>query len=142
MLNVGSINPVQEFKQDYEVQNLKEPVLKVLEVFDAERDISMSANNAFLYENANKCNLKLSLTNTLDIPFTEITVVKELPPIFQDIEIKSPSAGSAEQLEEEGKRILSWKIQGLEDLEKTITILDKIEAAKPEMENLILQLIQ
>lgn len=29
-----------------------------------------------------------------------------------------------------------------EDLEKTITILDKIEAAKPEMENLILQLIQ
>lgn len=113
VLNVGSINPVQEFKQDYEVQNLKEPVLKVLEVFDAERDISVSANNAFLYENANKCNLKLSLTNTLDIPFTEITVVKELPPIFQDIEIKSPSAGSAEQLEEEGKRILSWKIQGL-----------------------------
>ncbi|TFG26937.1 MAG: hypothetical protein EU532_08640 [Promethearchaeota archaeon] len=28
------------------------------------------------------------------------------------------------------------------DLEKTVTILDKIEAAKPEMENLILQLIQ
>jgi len=113
VLNVGSINPVQEFKQDYEIQNLKEPVLKVLEVLDAERDISVPANNAFLYENANKCNLKLSLTNTLDIPFTEITVVKELPPIFQDIEIKSPSAGSAEQLEEEGKRILSWKIQGL-----------------------------
>ena len=29
-----------------------------------------------------------------------------------------------------------------DDLEKTVTILDKIEAAKPEMENLILQLIQ
>jgi hypothetical protein len=29
-----------------------------------------------------------------------------------------------------------------EDLEKTITLLDKIEAAKPEMENLIFQLIQ
>ena len=28
------------------------------------------------------------------------------------------------------------------DLEKTVTLLDKIEAAKPEMENLILQLIQ
>lgn len=29
-----------------------------------------------------------------------------------------------------------------DDLEKTITILDKIQAAKPEMENLILQIIQ
>ena len=113
VLNVGSINPAQEFKQDYEVQNLKEPVLKVLEVLDAERDISVTANNAFLYENANKCNLKLSLTNILDIPFTEITVAKELPALFQDIEIKSPNIGNADQVEEDGKRILSWKIQGL-----------------------------
>jgi hypothetical protein len=29
-----------------------------------------------------------------------------------------------------------------ENLEKTIDLLDKIEAAKPEMENLIFQLIQ
>ncbi|TFG07454.1 MAG: hypothetical protein EU539_04835 [Promethearchaeota archaeon] len=113
VLNVGSINPSEEFKRDYEIQNLKEPCLKVLEVFDAERDISVVANNAFLYENANKCNLKLSLTNTLDIPFTDITLTRDLPEILQDIEIKSPSLGSAEQLEEDGKRVLSWKIQGL-----------------------------
>ncbi|TFG16022.1 MAG: hypothetical protein EU535_00245 [Promethearchaeota archaeon] len=113
VLNVGAINPGQEFKQEYQIQNLKEPLLKVLEVLDAERDISVTANNAFLYENANKCNLKLSLMNTLDIPFTEIMVSKELPAIFQDIEIKSPSIGNAEQVEEDGKRILSWKIEGL-----------------------------
>jgi hypothetical protein len=113
VLNVGSINPAQDYKKEYAIQNLKEPLLKVLEVFDAERDISVTANNAFLYENANKCNLKLSLTNTLEIPFTEITVIKELPSIFQDIEIKSPNKGAAEQVEEGGKRILSWKIQGL-----------------------------
>jgi hypothetical protein len=29
-----------------------------------------------------------------------------------------------------------------ENLEKTVTLLDKIEAAKPEMENIILQIIQ
>ena len=113
LLNVGSINPAQDYKKEYAIQNLKAPLLKVLEVFDAERDISVTANNAFLYENANKCNLKISLTNTLDIPFTEITVVKELPSIFQDIEIKSPNKGAAEQVEQENKRILSWKIQGL-----------------------------
>ncbi|MFX1338867.1 MAG: hypothetical protein ACFFDK_09680 [Promethearchaeota archaeon] len=114
VLNVGSINPAQEFKKDYEIQNVKEPVLKVLEVLDAERDISVTANNAFLYENANKCNLKLSLTNTLEIPFTEITVEKELPSFFQDIEIKAPNTGTADQVEKDGKRNLNWKIQGLD----------------------------
>ncbi|MFX0073707.1 MAG: hypothetical protein ACFFAO_21725, partial [Candidatus Hermodarchaeota archaeon] len=120
-LNVGSINPNQEYKRDYEIQNVKEPCLKVLEVFDAERDISVVANNAFLYENANKCNLKLSLTNTLDVPFTEITLIRDLPEILQNIEIKSPSIGTAEQTEEEGKKVLSWKIQGL-DAKETATI--------------------
>jgi hypothetical protein len=112
VLNAGAINPSQEFKQDYDIQNMKSPCLKVLETVDSERDISGTINNTFLYENANKCNLKLALTNTLDVPFTEITVVKELPEILQDVEIKPPNIGTAEQSEEEGKKILSWKIQG------------------------------
>jgi hypothetical protein len=37
---------------------------------------------------------------------------------------------------------LLFIIEEDEDLQKTVTILDKIEAAKPQMENLILQLIQ
>jgi hypothetical protein len=37
---------------------------------------------------------------------------------------------------------LLFIIEEQDDLEKTITILDKIQAAKPEMENLILQIIQ
>ena len=113
VLNVGAINPSQEFKQDYTIENLKVPCLKVVEALDSERDISGTINNAFLYENSNKCNLKLALANILDVPFKEITVVKELPDIFQDIEIKTPNIGTAEQAEEDGKKILRWKIQGL-----------------------------
>jgi len=112
-LNIGAINPGQEYKNDYEIQNPQEPCLKVVETFDTEVANSGVINNTFLYENANKCALKLDLTNTLDVPFTEITVVKELPEYFQEIEIKSPSIGSAEQGEAEGKRVLNWKIQGL-----------------------------
>jgi small GTP-binding protein len=37
---------------------------------------------------------------------------------------------------------LLFIIEEDEDLQKTVTILDKIEAAKPQMENLILQIIQ
>ncbi|MBD3342386.1 MAG: hypothetical protein GF353_25015 [Candidatus Lokiarchaeota archaeon] len=113
VLNVGSVNPGQEFKQDYEIQNVKTPRLTCLETFDAERDISVTINNAFLYENPNKCNLRLQLTNTLDLPFTEITLTREMPEIFQEIEIKSPNFGSAEISNVEGKRVLVWKITGL-----------------------------
>ncbi|MDX1798248.1 MAG: hypothetical protein R3255_06330, partial [Candidatus Lokiarchaeia archaeon] len=37
---------------------------------------------------------------------------------------------------------LLFIIEEDEDLQKTVSILDKIEAAKPQMENLILQIIQ
>jgi hypothetical protein len=121
VLNVGPINPNQEFKQDYEIHNLKEPCLKVLEVFDAERDISVTANNTFLYENANKCNLKISITNTLELPITDITASREMPAIFQDIEIKTPNIGSATLGEDGNKRTLTWKIEGL-GASKTATI--------------------
>ena len=113
VLTVGTVNPNQDFKQEYEIQNLKEPCLKVIETFDAERDLSGKVNNAFLYENTNKCNLKIDLTNPLEIPFTEITVTKEMPPLLQDIEIKSPNFGNAELGQEEGKKILTWKVENL-----------------------------
>ena len=37
---------------------------------------------------------------------------------------------------------LLFIIEEDEDLQRTVSILDKIEAAKPQMENLILQIIQ
>ena len=113
VLNVGAVNPGQDFKREYEIQNIKGPCLNVVDVVDSERDISGTINNTFLYENANKANLKLGITNTLDVPITEITVIRDLPEIFQELEIKTSSIGTAEQAEEEGRRVLSWKIRGL-----------------------------
>ena len=113
ILNVGSVNPGSQFKQEYDVQNLKTPCLKVLETLDAEREVTGKINNTFLYDNTNKCNLKFDLTNTLNVPFTEITLTKELPPILQDIDIKSPNFGDAKLDEKSGKKILTWKIKAL-----------------------------
>lgn len=120
IINVGSVNPSQQFKQDYQIQNIKEPTLQVEEIFDIERDIPSAVNNAFLYENTNNCNLKLNLDNPLDKPFTEIIVTRDLPKIFQDVEIKTPSVGSAELAEQDGKRVLIWKVNNLPAREKAI----------------------
>ncbi|MFX1257694.1 MAG: hypothetical protein ACFFAN_07545, partial [Promethearchaeota archaeon] len=113
ILNIGSVNPGQEFKKDYEIQNLKEPCLTVEDILDTNREVSDVINNTFLYENVNKCSLKITLTNTLDIPYTEITVNREIPDIFQNIQIKAPSVGNAELTGEGAKRIIIWKVEGL-----------------------------
>ena len=50
VINVGALNPGQDHKQDYEIQNLQEPLLKVVEIFDTDRTTATTANNAFLYK--------------------------------------------------------------------------------------------
>ncbi|MHA1726655.1 MAG: hypothetical protein ACTSXH_17760 [Promethearchaeota archaeon] len=118
ILNIGTINPGQEFKQEYQIQNIKEPSIKVEEIFDVEREITDLVNNAFLNENVNKCSLKIIISNPLDNPIENIKVTRELPKIFQEIEIKTPNHGTAEIKEQDGKRFALWEFNNLGAREK------------------------
>lgn len=113
-LDVGILNPTQEYTSEYEVQNLKEPSLKVVDIFDTTTSISDKVNNVFLFETENKCKLKLVLTNPLDIPISNIKVKRELPSFFQEIEILNPNTGDAGIIEELELKFLSWDIVSLE----------------------------
>ncbi|MHA1275270.1 MAG: hypothetical protein ACTSQS_17845, partial [Promethearchaeota archaeon] len=124
VLNVGSINPNQEYIQEYEVQNLKEPVLNVLEQFDTERGTADTINNAFLYETKNLCSIKLTLTNKISLPINDIKLTREMPGFLQEIEIKAPSSGNADLGEEDGKRVLIWTIDSLNAGESIDLILE------------------
>ncbi len=113
-LNVGILNPTQEYTSEYEVQNLKEPSLKVVDIFDTTVSISDKVNNAFLFETENKCKLQLVITNPLDIPISNIKVNRELPSFFQGIEILNPNTGVASIIEESELRFLNWDIVSLD----------------------------
>ncbi|MBA7521559.1 hypothetical protein ES705_13666 [subsurface metagenome] len=124
---MGILNATQEYKSEYEVQNLKEPSLKVVDIFDTTMSISDKVNNAFLFETENKCKLKLVLTNPLDIPISNIKVKREIPSFFQEIEILNPNIGVAGIIEESELRFLSWDIVSLDgqqkaELELTCTV--------------------
>jgi len=126
-LDVGILNATQEYKSEYEVQNLKEPSLKVVDIFDTTMSISDKVNNAFLFETDNKCKLKLVLTNPLDIPISNIKVKREIPSFFQEIEILNPNIGVAGIIEESELRFLIWDIVSLDrqqraELELTCTV--------------------
>lgn len=112
-LNVGALNPGQEFAKEYEIENLKEPCLKVVEIFDTDREIHDIINNTFFYQNDNKCKLKLTLDNPLNLPISNIKLKREIPDIFQDIEVKDPKIGAASLNDENGNKSLTWEIDAL-----------------------------
>ncbi|MHA2219639.1 MAG: hypothetical protein ACXACY_27340, partial [Candidatus Hodarchaeales archaeon] len=112
-LSVGSLNPTQEFAKDYEIKELKESSLKIQEIFDAEKSITGKVNNAFLYQQDNKCSLKLIFTNPLNVPILEIKASRDMPSFIQEIEMRNPSLGEATLKEEGGRRILSWELPSL-----------------------------
>ncbi len=113
-LSIGTLNPSQEFTKDYEIKELKESSLKIEEIFDAEKSITGKVNNAFLYNQDNKCSLKLILTNRLNIPILEIKLQRDIPSFIQEIEMRDPSLGEATLKEEGGNRILSWDLPSLD----------------------------
>lgn len=112
-LDIGLINPGEEYKNEYNVEELKGPTLKVEETFDTARDILDRVNKAFLYNNNNECKLKIELTNPLEIPISNIIIQRDIPSIFQNLELSKPSVGEANVVEEGGKRMINWKIDSL-----------------------------
>ncbi len=122
-LDVGILNPTQEHTSEYEVQNLKEPSLKVVELFDTTMSISDKVNNTFLFETENKCKLKLVLTNPLDIPISNIKVKRDLPSFLQEIEILNPNIGIAGIIEESESKSLSWDIVSLDGQQRAELVL-------------------
>ncbi len=113
-LNIGTLNPAQDFKKEYEIKELKDSSLKVEEIFDTDKLDSNKVNNVFLYKNDNKCGLKLILANLLNLPISDIKVKRDMPAFIQEIEMRNPNNGDANLKEEDGKRILEWDLTSLD----------------------------
>ncbi len=118
-LNVGALNPGAQFEKDYDIQNLIEPNLKVVEEFDTDRELTDILNNTFLYETDNKCKLKLTIENPLNLPILDINIRRELPSLLQNLDLKKPNLGSAEIAVEGTERVLIWKIESLDENSST-----------------------
>ena len=112
VLEIENLNPGEDHVQDYEIHDLKEPCLKIIEIFDTGIE-SEGTNNVFLYNNANKCKLTLTFTNQIDKPIAEIKSKREMPSFFTEIDFKPLKIGKSDLAEEDGKRFLIWEIETL-----------------------------
>ena len=113
VLEIENLNPGEDHVQDYEIQDLKEPCLKIIEIFDTGIESEGTINNVFLYKNANKCKLTLTFTNQINKPITEIKSKREIPSFFTEIDFKPLKIGKSDLVEEDGKRFLNWEIETL-----------------------------
>ncbi|MFX1239303.1 MAG: hypothetical protein ACFE8P_16505, partial [Promethearchaeota archaeon] len=119
VLNVGALNPGQDHKQDYHIQNLQEPCLKVVEIFDTERNTGQTVNNAFLHKYSNKCKITLTFTNTLGTPISDIKAKREMPAMLKEIEINPPITGKANLTDIDGNRFLVWELGSIDGNQTT-----------------------
>jgi hypothetical protein len=117
-IDVGILNPMQDYSQEYEIQNLKKSSLLATEIFDTNTKNNNQVNDTFLLNYENKCSLKIILENPLDITISNIKVNRNIPPFFQDIEVLTPSNGNAGLLEEAGSKFITWNIISLETKQK------------------------
>ena len=136
-LDVGILSSDQTYQTDYQIQNLKEPSLQIIEKFDTDIENQNSLNNAFRYEMDNKCRLTLRIINPLDQAITNIKLSRELPKYFEEIEIQNPQVGVAGIVGGEQIRLLNWDIVSLDaNQEARLDVICTIHPEDSEMKAL------
>ncbi len=100
-LDIGILESNQTHEINYQIQNLNEPLLQVVEKF----------NTQFSYS---KCRLTLHLKNPLKQAITNIKLSREVPLYFQEIEIQPTKVGEVAIIVDGGNQYLNWDILSLE----------------------------
>lgn len=117
-INIGTLNPSQEYIMNYDIQNLKEPSLKIIESFYSNKELIDKVTNISLFKPDTDYKLQLNLINLRKHPISNVNITRNLPEIFQDIEVKTPTIGFAGISVNDGIKILNWDITILEPEQK------------------------
>jgi len=133
-LEVGILNSNQIHETSYQIKDIKEPSLNVFEEFDTDLEINDLVNDTFRYNMDNKCKLTLNIENPLDQPITNITISREIPEYFQEVEIQNPNSGVAGMVGEMEQRYINWDLVSLEAGQKAK--LEMLCSIRPENSNI------
>jgi hypothetical protein len=127
-LHIPELEPGEDWKQEYTINVGKEdkPQLLVHEDIDTFPD-TQAKSQIFLYDKDSKGQVAqfiVSAENTSDKAIEGIEITKEVPEDFNDVKIKSQSAGKASR----DGNLITWKIDSMEpgdkaQMELAITVI-------------------
>ncbi|MHA1776253.1 MAG: hypothetical protein DRO88_08885 [Promethearchaeia archaeon] len=104
------IPPSNTWLFDYTIPQMKQPVLEVVEKFDLSKEYK-DLNQNFTLNAKNLGSIFITLTNTIDVPITNITVIKILPDYFKETKIARFTSGNA--VFENDTNKVTWTLESL-----------------------------
>ncbi|WP_457559450.1 COG1470 family protein [Candidatus Harpocratesius sp.] len=110
------IAPENTWLFEYDIPQMKKPVLEVVEKFDTSKDFD-DLNQNFTLNAKNFGSIYITLTNTIDVPIRNIELTKTLADYLKEVKISRFSSGNA-VYEGETKQ-LKWTIDSLAPHEST-----------------------
>jgi hypothetical protein len=129
-LDIGRLDPMSEWEKDFIVKEIEAPMLLLTEAIDTFSE-RVGVNHALVFEYKMPVEISLNLRNHSGAPIHDIVVTKEMPPIFNDIDLQKSQIGKVEYDSREGQVV--WKINELPPEQMAVQrIRASITAEDPE----------
>lgn len=110
ILDIGRLDPMTEWEKDFIVKEIESPMLLLSEALDTFHE-RVGVNNALVFEYKMPVEISINLRNHSGSTIRDIVVTKEIPPIYEDVEIQKTQAGKAEYDPKAGQ--ITWTINEL-----------------------------
>lgn len=128
-IHINNLDPNGEQVFDYEIEEFEKPALKIYEFISTLNNSEMESYSLSLLEE-NKVLFKINVKNIRDYPIRDITVTKEIPDGFRNIDILNTSKG---EVKTNVENKLEWKIDSL-DAEEEISVQLNMTIEIPDRE--------
>ncbi len=109
-LDIGRIDPMTEWEKEFIVKEIESPMLLLSETLDTFHE-RVGVNNALVFEYKMPVEISLNLRNHSGATIHDIVVTKEMPPIFENIDIQKAQVGKADYDPKAGQIV--WTIKEL-----------------------------
>ncbi|MFX0101387.1 MAG: hypothetical protein ACFFCS_17565 [Candidatus Hodarchaeota archaeon] len=109
-LTKDTLEPTRTWETLYDIENLKEPILKLTEIIDTSQ-VNEGINYNFVKSTADEASIEITLENTSSKDIQNIKLHKHIPEYLKEVAVKRCSEGSTD-INMESKE-LTWEIGSL-----------------------------
>jgi hypothetical protein len=109
-LDIGQLDPMTEWEKEFIVKEIESPMLLLSEALDTFHE-RVGVNNALVFEYKMPVEISLNLRNHSGATIRDIIVTKEVPPIYEDIDIQKSQLGKVNYDSKSSQ--IEWRIKEL-----------------------------
>ena len=109
-LDIGRLDPLGEWEKDFIIKDIESPMLLLTEAIDTYYE-RVGTNHALVFEYPMPVEISITLRNHSGAAIRDIVVTKDIPPVFENIQLQKTQIGKAEFHSRDGQVV--WMIKEL-----------------------------